>query len=105
MTDRKPFTLDEAIEIAEDFEDLVDSELANMPPIDYVSVGPAYLELDTDYIATIKQNSGIDGYQYIHSSNLYDVYAIWITDDAPDGETMDIRSLTEASGIQYNFPA
>ena len=105
MTDRKPFTLDEAIEIAEDFEDLVDSELGNRLPIDYIAVGPAYLELDSDYIATIKQNSGIDGYQYIHSSNLYDVYAIWINDDSGNGETLDIRSLAQENGIQYNFPA
>ncbi|RYE24951.1 MAG: hypothetical protein EOP51_05760 [Sphingobacteriales bacterium] len=102
--DRKPFTLEEAIEIAEDFEDLVDSELGGRPPIDYVAVGPAYLELDNDYIDTIKQNSGIDGYQYMHSSNLYDVYAIWLTDEAGNGETMDIRSLTEVTGIQYSFP-
>jgi hypothetical protein len=102
---RKPFTLEEAIEIAEDFQDLVGTELKRMPPITYVAVGPADLEWDANYIKTIDENADTEGYQYTHENDQYDVYAIWTQPDTDIDSAVDIRTLTDASGIAYGFPA
>lgn len=102
---RKPFTLEEAIEIAEDFQDLVGTELMRMPPITHVAVGPADIDWDTNYIKTIDKNADNEGYLYIHENDQYDVYAIWTQPDTEVDSAVDIRTLTEASGIAYGFPA
>lgn len=105
MAERKPFTLEEAIEIAEDFEDLVDTELNGKPPIDYVTIGPADLANDHEvFLKSVKETESHRD-NYTHHSDQYDVYIIWMSADLGLTEIIDIRTLAEANGIQYNFPA
>lgn len=102
---RKPFTLEQAIEIAEDFEDLVDTELNNRPPIDYVTIGPANLTIEDEAFFNAVKEMPAHRDSYTHHSNEYDVYIIWMSADLGITEMTDIRTLVEANGIQYNFPA
>lgn len=102
---RIPFTLEEAIDIAEDFEDLIGTELNRMPPITYVAVGPYDLGMEPGYIQIIDSNAGNSEFQYSYSGDDYDVYVIWTKPDSDTDEIIDIRTIAQAIGIPYKFPS
>ena len=104
-----PFTLDEANEIAEDFEDLIDTDFKGTEGlvylIDNVVVGP-FDEADqvvfaNNYYRSKDKNEAINFYK----GEDYDV--IIFAHDA-ENETIyacfDIRSFAGQRGIKYSFP-
>ena len=107
--DPKPFTIEEAAEICEDFEDLIDTEFkigtSPLLLVVHVSIAP-FQEADKNsfveaYSQTKDSQAALNGYP----GNDYDV--ILITAEA-DNETsysyMDIRTFTQLKGIKYAFP-
>ena len=83
----------------------MDTELSSRPPIDYVTIGPAHLTNDDEvFLRSVKETSNHRD-SYTHPANEYDVYVIWMSADLGLTEIIDIRTLAEANGIQYNFPA
>lgn len=101
-----PFTLDGADEIAEDFEDLIDTSFRTadgmLHEIDNVAVCPFYEEdrlvFMEKYRITGNKTEALAWYQ----GEEYDVSVI--TGTSKEGYVcFDIRTFAEQLGIKYNF--
>lgn len=104
-----PFTLDEANEIAEDFEDLVDTEINTGQGKVYVIHNVVVCPFDEpgkqlfadNYRKTKDKNELIN----FHKGDEYDVVIFaYDADDEADYNWFDIRTFAERRGIKYNFP-
>jgi hypothetical protein len=108
--DLKPFTLEDAMEIREDFEDLIDTEFNLEPSLLYViqdiAICPfnesdrlAFFTVyakDSDTTATLKSYSGTE----------YEVVLVCVdADDETKLLHLPIRAFAAEKGIQYNFPS
>jgi len=104
-----PFTLEEATDIAEDFEDLIDTDFAMGNSLVYevnnVLVCP-YEEEDKKKFATYyhdTKEAQLAMKSYI--GNEYDVIVFaYNIDDITNYLYTDIRRFTEQRGITYSFP-
>ena len=103
-----PFSLEEATDIAEDFEDLIDTDLNYNGAVYEVAdvVICPYTDADRkiftgNYLNTKDKETAISFYD----GNEYDVivYAHDI-DDNGQATFIDIRTFAEQKGIQYNYP-
>jgi hypothetical protein len=103
-----PFTLDEANEIAEDFEDLIDTDFSVSKTlvfmVDNVVVSP-FNEADKmafaeNYHRTKDKTESLALYE----GDEYDVILIAYAEDEITFSYIDIRTFTEQRGIQYSFP-
>lgn len=105
-----PFTLEEAIEICEDFEDLKDTEFNIGTSTEYlihdVVISP-FNEEDTqefidNYFATKDSAMSLSFYR----GSEYDVliFAYDVADET-DYIHITIRTFTHQKGVSYNFPA
>jgi len=104
-----PFTLEDATEIAEDFEDLVDTDFSMGNSLVYevnnVLVCP-YEEADKKKFAALyheTKDAQIASKSY--TGNEYDVIVFsYNIDDTNSYIYTDIRTFTEQRGINYSFP-
>lgn len=81
----KPFTYEQAEEICEDFEDLVDTEL--------VIDGNKYF---VDKLLIVPFNSEQEGYDVLFVASF--------TEDPNNTITQTIRDYITNNGVNYNFP-
>ena len=104
-----PFTLEDAAEICEDFEDLIDTEfkLGSSPMllVAQVSIAPFSEEGKNDFVESYHQSHNSENALSTYSGTEYDV--ILITSEA-DNESnysyIDIRTFASLKGIKYAFP-
>jgi hypothetical protein len=102
------FTLDEANEIAEDFEDLIDTEFRSGTDtyiVDNVMVCPSG-EADLEqFIKNYQDNKDRSKAIEFYKNEAYDVivYA-YNADNESEIIYIDIRTYTAQRGIAYNFP-
>jgi hypothetical protein len=106
-----PFTYEQAKDISEDFEDLIDTTMM-MPhnpskAYEVVHVAPCpYHEGDkTKFLRAYTQEKDIEKAIAFYSGSEYDVLIMAhnIT-DGNDVVTIPIRQYIEVNGIRYNFP-
>lgn len=105
------FTLEQATEICEDFEDLIDTEFTyrSQPPIklviDHVAITP-YEQRDKEafvesYVASGDPAAALNEY----NGDKYDVLILaQNANDPNDIVVMDIRQYIEQNNVGYNFP-
>ena len=106
---RTPFTHEDAEEMREDFEDLIDTDVKigsyGILPIDDVLVCP-FGEADKkafadQYHATKDAKTALAAY----TGSEYDVVLYAPNpDDASSYTLVDIRTFIEETGVSYNFP-
>ena len=104
-----PFTPEDAAEVCEDFEDLIDTEfkIGTSPVllIESVAVSPFRDEdkrIFTENYYTTKDNANAIGF---YSGHEYDVILITSDPEIEDSYGyMDIRTFAELRGIKYSFP-
>ena len=104
-----PFTIEDAAEICEDFEDLIDTEfkIGSSPVlfIDNVCIAPFEEADKNSFVESYYQTKNIEYALSAYTGSEYDV--ILITCEA-DNETnysyIDIRKFASLRGIQYSFP-
>jgi hypothetical protein len=106
-----PFTYEQAQEICEDFEDLIDTELVLRTPdpvkcvIDHVCIVP-FSEADKRSFMEHYTASGDPQHALLQcSGDAFDV--VIIARDVRDEDEIIIQSIEEyiaANGVRYNFP-
>src|SRR4051812_10170496 len=106
---RAPFSIEKAIEVAEDFEDLVDTDFsidkALVYLVDNVMICP-YKEEDkklfvSNYHYSRDRESALDFYK----GKDYDVIILaYDVDNEANYTCIDIRTFVAQKGIAYNFP-
>jgi len=103
----KPFTYEQAEEICEDFEDLVDTELVIegvQHYIDHVIMVP-YPTNKELFIQSYREAGNILPALDSYTGDQYDVIIIASKmQDSNDITTIDIRKYIEDNGVSYNFP-
>jgi hypothetical protein len=101
----KPLTLDQATEIAEDFEDLIGTalgDLKNDPDITHVVIGPYNADELPAFIFDLHLRGSSGSYH--NSADEYDVWVIVMNEDGTADECIAIREYISTRGIYYNFP-
>ncbi len=104
-----PFTLEEAEEIREDFEDLGDTEFkigsSPLMLIDAVLISP-FNEVDkTGFAERYYATKNCDNLLNSYSGNEFDVLLITCeADDETNYSFIGIREFAELRGIKYDFP-
>jgi hypothetical protein len=106
-----PFTSEQAKDISEDFEDLIDTTMM-MPhnpskTYEVAQVAPCpYLEVDkTIFLQAYTEEKNIEKAIAPYSGSEYDVLIVaHNVADSNDVVTIPIRQYIEANGIRYNFP-
>jgi hypothetical protein len=105
----KPFTLEDAHEVREDFEDLIDTEFNLGPALIYIVkdilICPFAEDDRSKFISVYAENSdpaeALKGY----SGDEYDVIlACYEADDETKYMYLPITAFVAEKGIQYNFP-
>ena len=102
-------TLEEAIEIADDFEDLIDTDFTVSKALTYyidgVLVCP-YPEADKKlFISNYQFSRDKDGALSFYKGEDYDVILMaYDIDDESSHIQLDIRSFAGQMGITYSFP-
>jgi hypothetical protein len=106
--DSRPFTLEEATEICEDFEDLLDTEFkvgeSPLLLIEQVTIAPF---LETDKISFVERYDQMHDTQNalnFYSGPDYDVLLITSAGDEAKCAYIDIRTFAGLKGINYSFP-
>ena len=104
-----PFTLDEANEIAEDFEDLIDTDfradIGLVYLIDNVMVCPfdeAGKQVFADNYFKTKDKTG--SLRFFKGEEFDVIVFVYDADDETSYAWFDIRSFAEQRGIKYSFP-
>ncbi|MBS1779260.1 MAG: hypothetical protein JST70_08035 [Bacteroidetes bacterium] len=104
----KPFTYEQAEEICEDFEDLVDTELVIegvQHYIDHVIMVPYPTADKALFIQSYREAGNILPALDSYSGDQYDVIIIASKmQDSNDITTIDIRKYIGDNGVGYNFP-
>ena len=103
-----PFTIEEAEEIREDFEDLIDTEFkAGSSPlllIDDVIISPLN-DTDKNKLATQYFDTKDKTFATFYTGDEYDVVLMTsLADDETERSFIDIRSFATLRGIKYSFP-
>jgi len=104
-----PFSLEDAAEVCEDFEDLIDTEfkVGSSPVlfIDNVCIAP-FAEADKNsFVESYYQTKNTEYARSLYTGNDYDV--ILITCEAEDETNysyIDIRKFADLREIKYSFP-
>ena len=98
----KPLTLEQAAEIADDFEDLIGSCIQGFdsPEITHVVVGPFNREQFPDFL---QNNVFANELAYENPENEYDVLVIAVNNSELEAVEY-IRDYISSRGIRYNFP-
>ncbi len=104
-----PFTLEEATDIAEDFEDLIDT--------DYAVGNSQVFEVNNVLVCPYEDDDKVKFAAYYHDTkdaqvaiksymgNEYDVIVFaYNIDDLTNYSYTDIRTFTSERGISYTFP-
>jgi len=104
-----PFTLEEATDIAEDFEDLIDTDFdvdgAVYEVLD-VLISPFHEQDGKDFIEVYRVSKDKETSLSAYTGDEYDVIVFACDINDADRHTyIDIRSFTEQKGIRYNFSA
>ena len=103
-----PFTFDEATEICEDFEDLIDTEFTldlKTYLIDNVVVSPFNEQDKQKFIHSHLAAKDGSAPQNNYKGEDYDVILfIYDADNEGDKEHINIRAFAAQQGIAYNFP-
>jgi len=113
--EQTPFTLEQANEIIEDFEDLVDTEI-NLPSgffaINHVVVTPFSNEDKRTFFHTYADTSDVSQAISFYRGGDFDVLIIAYKIVVPDAlledrevVAMPIKEYVARFGINYNFPA
>lgn len=104
-----PFTYEEAIEIAEDFEDLLDTSFKTADglflTIDAVAVCPFHTDDRRDFVSACQNNGDPAVVLKSYMGEDYDVAVL--ASGNSDGTVFadfDIRTFAEMQGIVYGFP-
>jgi hypothetical protein len=104
-----PFTLEEAEEIREDFEDLADTEfkIGNSPLmlVDAVLISPFADADKNDFAERYYATKNSDNLHSLYPDSIYDV--MLITSEADNNTNFSfigIREFAELRGIKYEFP-
>ncbi|MGN6476201.1 MAG: hypothetical protein ACTHKV_03160 [Flavipsychrobacter sp.] len=104
----KPFTYEQAEEICEDFEDLVDTELVIegvQHYIDHVIIVPFSTADQALFIQSYREAGNMLPALDNYTGDQYDVIIIASKmQDINDITTIDIRKYIEDNGVSYNFP-
>ena len=103
-----PFSLEEAIDIAEDFEDLIDTDFGvegTVYEVVDVMVCPHHDEDQKVFFEQYTAGKNKEAALGTYSGDEYDV-AVFACDLAdPEQYTcIDIRTFAEQRGIKYNYP-
>ncbi len=104
-----PFTLEEAAEIAEDFEDLNDTDFKiGTSPVMLVLavvVSPFAEDDKAGFAARYFESRNCDNAMSSYTGDDYDVILLTgETDNDPDYSIIGIREFAELRGIKYEFP-
>ena len=104
-----PFTLEEAEEIREDFEDLVDTEFkigtSPLMFVENVRVAPLDDADKNSFVESYYQSKDSDAAMGAYSGPGYDVVLITCeADDETNFSFIDIRTFADLRGIKYDFP-
>jgi hypothetical protein len=110
-----PFTLDQANEIVEDFEDLVETEItlpSGLFLINHVVVTPFSNEDKRTFFHVYADTSDVSKAITFYQGNTFDVLIIAYKIVAPDAPleerevvAMPIQEYVTRFGINYNFPS
>lgn len=108
-TDKFPFTLEETVDICEDFEDLIDTDYTLNKSHDYFIqnvVTCPYAESDRNtFIENYDRSKNADESISFYTGNEYDVIVFaYDIDDESNFLVLDIRSYVDIQGINYHFP-
>lgn len=104
-----PFSLEDAHEIAEDFEDLIDTDF-NIGKgltyfIDNVLVCPHNPDDQKLFLSNYHYSKNKEGSLDFYKGNEFDVVVLaYDIDDETNYTSIDIRTYVEHRGINYNFP-
>ena len=106
----KGFTLEEAIEIADDFEDLIDTEFNTDRVTTYfienVLVAPFSPDAQKQFADAYQISKDKDGALSLYTGNEYDVLVMTCNiNDESVLIPVDIRTFALERGIKYNFPS
>jgi hypothetical protein len=104
----KPYTIDEANEIAEDFEDLIDTDF-KLEKITYIVdniVAGPFKEEDKELFVKnyLKTKNAAQSLVFYNGSEFDVLLFACNEDDDTSYICTDIRTFTEQRGIRYNFP-
>ena len=104
-----PFTLEDAAEICEDFEDLIYTEfkLGSSPMllVAHVSIAPFSEEGKNSFVESYYQSHNSEDALSPYTGTEYDVVLITCEADNESNYTyIDIRTFATLKGIKYAFP-
>ena len=104
-----PFTLEEATDIAEDFEDLIDTDFAVgnslVFEVNNVLICPYEDEDKKKFASHYHETKDVQIALKSYVGNEYDVIVFaYNIDDIADYNYTDIRTFVEQRGINYSFP-
>ena len=107
--DLTPFTKEEAIDICDDFEDLIGTKFSNeesiLMKIDNVVIGPYYDEDITAFASNYLLTKDKDAALSFYNNDEYDVFVIaYPVDDKEQYFYTNIRSFAGVNGVNYQFP-
>jgi hypothetical protein len=103
----RPYTLEEATEIAEDFEDLIDTDFKLEKVtyiVDNVVTGP-FTEEDKEFFVKnyLKTKNSEESLAFYNGSEFDVLLFACNENDDTTYNCIDIRTFTEQKGIKYNF--
>jgi len=104
-----PFTLEEALEICEDFEDLKDTEFkvgtSPLLLVEDVVVAPFGGAEKDSFVAVYSDSRNAENALGLYTGSDYDVLLITSADETDAGFSyIDIRTFANLRGIKYSFP-
>ena len=104
-----PFTLEDAAEICEDFEDLIDTEFklgtSPMLLVAHVSIAPFSEDGKNDFVESYHQSHSSESALRAYAGTDYDVILITCeADNESNYSYIDIRTFATLKGIKYAFP-
>ena len=104
-----PFTIEEAVEICEDFEDLIDTEFkigsSPMLLVAQVAITPFHETDKNRFAESYYQTKNSENALSFYKGSNYDVLLmIYQVDDETNYSYIDIRTFVNLKGIKYSFP-
>jgi hypothetical protein len=104
-----PFTVDEAIDIAEDFEDLIDTDFSINKALIYLVENVMICPFKEDdkklFVSNYHYSKDKDGALDFYKGKDYDVIVLaYDVDDESSFTYIDIRTFANQKGIKYDFP-
>jgi hypothetical protein len=104
-----PLSKNQASEIAEDFEDLIDTDFTVNKSLSYfidnVLISPYNMDDKKLFVSNFHFSKDKDAALSFYSGSEYDVILLaYDVDDESSYIYIDIRTFVEQRGINYNFP-